>query len=60
MHLFLLYLIFPSTWLQDICLGRTLPLDASTVSEYSLFPGQIVAAKVTNPNGSRIVASKIW
>ena len=45
---------------QDICRGRTLPLDASTVTEYSLFPGQIVAAKLTNPNGSKLIAGKIW
>ena len=45
---------------QDICRGQSLPLDASGVSEYSLFPGQIIGTKAMNPNGSKIVASKIW
>jgi hypothetical protein len=45
---------------QDVCRGRTLPLDASGVNEYSIFPGQIILSKATNPNGSKIVASTIW
>ena len=30
------------------------------MSDYSLFPGQVVLAKATNPNGSKLVATKIW
>ena len=43
---------------QDTCLGRAVPLDAAKVSEYSLFPGQIVAAEVTNPNGNKLIATE--
>ena len=45
---------------QDTCLGRTIPFDAVNVSEYPLFPGQIVAAEVANPTGKRLIASKIY
>lgn len=52
---------------QDLCLGRTMPLDldlvqgsrAATAAAYSLFPGQVVAVQATNPTGSRLVASRI-
>ena len=37
-----------------------MPLDASAVTDYSLFPGQIIMAQATNPNGSKVVATKIW
>lgn len=45
---------------QDLCRGRSLPLDTSKAKEYSLFPGQVVMAQVTNPNGSRLMADKFW
>lgn len=45
---------------QDTCLGRSIPLEVVNVSEYPLFPGQIVAAEVTNPTGKRLIASKIY
>lgn len=44
---------------QDISGGATLPMDVSRVGQFSLFPGQIVAAETVNPNGSRLLASKI-
>ena len=43
---------------QDVCLGRSVPLDAVKVSEYPLFPGQIIAAEVTNPNGKKLIATR--
>ena len=30
------------------------------MSEHPLFPGQIVAAEVSNPTGKRLIASKIY
>ena len=45
---------------QDICLGRSIPLEAVNVSENPLFPGQIVAAEVANPTGKRLIASKLY
>ena len=44
---------------QDVCRGRTLPLDPSMVTNYSLFPGQIVGVKATNPTGNRLIASSL-
>jgi len=45
---------------QDVCRGRALPIDTSQVAQYSLFPGQIVGVKATNPTGSKLVASEIF
>ena len=42
-----------------MCLGRSIPLDASKVPEYPLFPGQIVVAEVTNPAGKKLIANNI-
>ena len=44
---------------QDVVRGRTMPLDASQVASYSLFPGQVVGAKATNPTGHRLVATEV-
>jgi len=40
--------------------GATVPLDLSQVPSYSLFPGQVVALHASNPNGSKLVASKVY
>jgi len=45
---------------QDVVRGRTLPLDPSQVPSYSLFPGQVVGVKATNPTGSRLVATEVY
>ena len=45
---------------QDVCLGRAIPLDAIKMSDYPLFPGQIVAAEVTNPSGKKLVATNFY
>jgi DNA polymerase alpha subunit B len=44
---------------MDTCGGAALPLDLSQVPQFSLFPGQVVAADCTNPNGSRLVAQAV-
>merc|ERR1712142_295636 len=44
----------------DTSSGACIPLDLSQVSSYSLFPGQVVALECTNPNGSKLVASKVF
>jgi len=44
----------------DTSSGACLPLDLSMVPAYSLFPGQVVATDCTNPNGSKLVASKMY
>jgi len=44
----------------DISSGVSVPLDLSQVSSYSLFPGQVVAMDCTNPNGSKLVAAKMY
>lgn len=45
---------------QDVVRGRSLPMDPSQVPSYSLFPGQVVGVKATNPTGSRLVATHIF
>ena len=45
---------------QDVCLGRSLPIDVGKVTDYPLFPGQIVAAEVTNPTGKTLIATKLY
>ena len=45
---------------QDVCLGRTIPLEVVNVSDCPLFPGQIVAADVANPTGKKLIASKVY
>jgi len=44
----------------DSSSGSSVPLDLSQVSSYSLFPGMVAAMDCTNPNGSKLVASKIY
>ncbi len=44
---------------QDLSRGRSIAIDTSQVKEFTLFPGQIVQADVTNPTGSRLIASKL-
>jgi len=44
----------------DTSSGVSVPLDLSQVSSYSLFPGQVVAMDCTNPNGSKLVAAKMY
>jgi len=46
---------------QDVVRGRALPLDPSQVSAgYSLFPGQVVGVKATNPTGARLVGTQVF
>ncbi|XP_066282662.1 DNA polymerase alpha subunit B-like isoform X2 [Branchiostoma lanceolatum] len=40
--------------------GKTVHLDLSEVTEYSLFPGQIVACDGLNSTGSKLVVSKFY
>jgi len=44
----------------DTASGAVVPLDLSQASSYSLFPGQVIAMDCSNPNGSRLVATKIY
>ncbi|TRZ09918.1 hypothetical protein HGM15179_017177, partial [Zosterops borbonicus] len=45
---------------RDTSGGAPLPLDLSELSEYSLFPGQVVALEGTNPTGRRMVVTKVY
>ena len=45
---------------MDACGGHSLHLDLSKLEFYSLFPGQIVGVEFTNPNGSKLVVSKLY
>ncbi|CAG0886814.1 unnamed protein product, partial [Darwinula stevensoni] len=45
--------------LEDGIDGLGIPLDVSELNEYSLFPGQSVAVKGTNPTGVRVIAKEI-
>ncbi|XP_064293560.1 DNA polymerase alpha subunit B [Phalacrocorax carbo] len=40
--------------------GGQIPLDLSELTEYSLFPGQIVALEGTNSTGRKMVVSKLY
>ncbi|KAM6032526.1 DNA polymerase alpha subunit B [Chlamydotis macqueenii] len=40
--------------------GGQIPLDLSELTEYSLFPGQIVALEGTNSTGKRMVVTKLY
>jgi len=44
----------------DTSSGASVPLDLSQVPSFSLFPGMVTAMDCTNPNGSKIVASKVY
>ena len=35
-------------------------LDVSQIKEYSLFPGQVMHATVTNPSGTRLIAHALF
>ena len=45
---------------DETCSALSVPLDVGRVADYSLFPGQIVAARATNPTGRRIVVDNIF
>ena len=45
---------------RDTSSGKTIPLDLSQLSSYSLFPGQIVAAEGINSTGNVFVVSQIF
>ena len=45
--------------LEDGIDGLGIPLDVSEMNEYSLFPGQSVAVKGSNPTGIRVIAKEI-
>jgi len=45
---------------MDTCGGHVIPLDLSKLDSYSLFPGQIVGVECTNPNGSKLLVSKLY
>ena len=45
---------------QDVCLGRSIPVDAMKLSDYPLFPGQIIAAEVINPTGKKLIATNFY
>ena len=45
---------------MDMCGGHTLPLDLSQLETYALFPGQIVGVECTNPNGSKLLVTKLY
>ena len=40
--------------------GKCIPLDLSSLKEYSLFPGQLVAMIGTNATGQKFVVSKTY
>jgi len=44
---------------MDTCGGHVIPLDVRNITEYSMFPGQIVGLDSSNPNTSRLLASKV-
>jgi len=44
----------------DTSSGVSVPLDLSQVSSYTLFPGMVAAIDCTNPNGSKLVATKVY
>ncbi|KAI8982344.1 DNA polymerase alpha/epsilon subunit B-domain-containing protein [Mycotypha africana] len=45
---------------RELGMGKLVPLNLSRIEQYSLFPGQIVGVKGTNPNGSIFHAEKIF
>merc|ERR1719347_1847142 len=44
----------------DMSGGATVPLDLSQASQYSLFPGQVVALDCSNPTGTRLLSTKVY
>ncbi|KAI5643143.1 DNA polymerase alpha/epsilon subunit B domain-containing protein [Phthorimaea operculella] len=49
--------VLQGTW-QD-SLSQAVPVDIDNVKQYSLFPGQVVVARGTNPRGDRFLAQEI-
>ena len=45
---------------MDASGGHSIHLDLSKLDSYSLFPGQIVGVECTNPNGSKLLVSKLY
>ncbi len=45
---------------MDATGGHSIHLDLSKLDSYSLFPGQIVGVECTNPNGSKLLVSKLY
>jgi len=44
----------------DTSSGAAVTVDLSQTPSFSLFPGQVVAVDCTNPNGSKLVVSKVY
>ncbi|XP_069942164.1 DNA polymerase alpha subunit B isoform X1 [Cherax quadricarinatus] len=44
---------------QETSFGNTVPVDLSQLSEYSLFPGQIVGIRGLNTTGDKIIAKEL-
>lgn len=40
--------------------GVTVPLNLSSVSQYAIFPGQVIAVEGTNPTAERLLATKVF
>ncbi|XP_076824665.1 DNA polymerase alpha subunit B-like [Clavelina lepadiformis] len=40
--------------------GRSVPVDLERLSDYSLYPGQVMAMLGTNPTGSKFIVSRIF
>ncbi|XP_067008644.2 DNA polymerase alpha subunit B isoform X2 [Anabrus simplex] len=45
---------------RDLSTGSTVPVDLTQVPQYSLFPGQIVALRATNPTRSVAVGQQVY
>ncbi|KAF5275015.1 hypothetical protein FQA39_LY06952 [Lamprigera yunnana] len=45
---------------QDLTRGNTIELNLNKVSNYALFPGQIVAIEGLNPSGTNFIVQKIY
>ena len=45
---------------QDVSSGCQVPVDLSQLSQYALFPGQIVAMQGTNSSGRKFVAKQVY
>ncbi|XP_077185336.1 DNA polymerase alpha subunit B [Paroedura picta] len=45
---------------QEHSSGGQVPVDVSELTEYSLFPGQVVVMEGTNSTGGQLVASKLY
>lgn len=45
---------------RDLSLGELVQLDLTSVSKYSIFPGQVVAVEGHNVTGDRLVAKELY